>query len=162
MNHLNLIGIKNLFISIPTIVFIFEKLGDYARYSKEPDFLSEHLRMELRNAICLNNVQNNNVLYAVSLSDKWEKILDENWQKTEFGSMFMLKSEKIQNLVEETASILLQASKRFDVQPVVLCSPKIRLALYRLLVEHIPTIVVMSYSELSTAVKVEEICKIGK
>ena len=148
-------------VSIKDIVFIFEKLGDYARYSKDPDFLSEHLRIELRNAICLGNAQAANVLYAVSLSDKWERILDENWQKTELGSMFLLKPDKIQDFIEDVAITLLQVTKQCNVQPVVLCSPKIRLALYKLLVEHIPTIVVMSYSELSSVVKVEEICKIG-
>ena len=48
-------------------------------------------------------------------------------------------------------------------QPVILCSPRIRLPLFKLLVRHIPTVVVMLYSEVTTAtdVNVEELSIIG-
>ena len=45
---------------------------------------------------------------------------------------------------------------------VILCSPRIRLPLYQLLERHIPTIVVISYSELITDIKVEAIDSIGE
>ena len=45
---------------------------------------------------------------------------------------------------------------------VILCSPRIRLPLYQLLERHIPTIVVISYSELITDIKVEAVDTIGE
>ena len=46
--------------------------------------------------------------------------------------------------------------------PVILCSPRIRLPLFQLLERHIPTIVVISYSELITDIKVEAVDTIGE
>ena len=40
-------------VSIKDIIFIFERLCDYARFSKEPDILSERLRAALGRQICL-------------------------------------------------------------------------------------------------------------
>ena len=40
-------------VSIKDIIFVFERLCDYARFSKEPDILSERLRAALGRQICL-------------------------------------------------------------------------------------------------------------
>ena len=49
-----------------------------------------------------------------------------------------------------TAMTLMRAHQNIGKQPVILCSPRIRLPLFQLLERHIPTIVVISYSELNT------------
>ena len=81
-------------VSIKDIIFVFERLCDYARFSKEPDILSERLRAALGRQICLTNVQDDNVLYALTLSPEWEKILDDSCQRTELGTMFLLLTYK--------------------------------------------------------------------
>src|SRR5574344_1308522 len=63
-------------VSIKDIIFVFERLCDYARFSKEPDILSERLRAAMGRQICLSNVQEDRVLYALTLSPEWEKTLD--------------------------------------------------------------------------------------
>ncbi len=149
-------------VSIKDIIFIFERLCDYARFSKEPDILSERLRAALGRQICLANVTEDNVLYALTLSPDWEKILDESCQRTELGTMFLLNPMQVQELIESTATTLMRAHQACGEQPVVLCSPRIRLPLYQLLERHIPTIVVISYSELITDIKVEAIDTVGE
>lgn len=148
-------------VSIKDIIFVFERLCDYARFSKEPDILSERLRAALGRQICLSNVQDDKVLYALTLSPEWEKILDDSCQRTELGTMFLLNPVQVQELIETTATTLLRAHQTCGRQPVVLCSPRIRLPLYQLLERHIPTVVVISYSELITDIKVEAIDTIG-
>ena len=54
-------------VSIKDIIFVFERLCDYARFSKEPDILSERLRAALGRQICLANVGDDRVLYALTL-----------------------------------------------------------------------------------------------
>ena len=49
-------------VSIKDIIFVFERLCDYARFSKEPDILSERLRAALGRQICLSNVDRDHVL----------------------------------------------------------------------------------------------------
>lgn len=90
-------------VSIKDIIFVFERLCDYARFSKEPDILSERLRAALGRQICLTNVQDDNVLYALTLSPEWEKILDDSCQRTELGTMFLLNPMQVQDLIESTA-----------------------------------------------------------
>ena len=148
-------------VSIKDIIFVFERLCDYARFSKEPDILSERLRAALGRQICLSNVQDDKVLYALTLSPEWEKTLDDSCQRTELGTMFLLNPVQVQELIETTATTLMRAHQTCGKQPVVLCSPRIRLPLFQLLERHIPTIVVISYSELITDIKVEAIDTIG-
>ncbi len=148
-------------VSIKDIIFIFERLCDYARFSKEPDILSERLRAALGRQICLSNVDREKVLYALTLSPEWEKTLDDSCQRTELGTMFLLNPMQVQDLIESTAMTLMRAHQAIGMQPVILCSPRIRLPLYQLLERHIPTIVVISYSELITDIKVEAVDTIG-
>ena len=149
-------------VSIKDIIFVFERLCDYARFSKEPDILSERLRAALGRQICLSNVDRDHVLYALTLSPEWEKTLDDSCQRTELGTMFLLNPMQVQDLIESTAMTLMRAHQTIGQQPVILCSPRIRLPLYQLLERHIPTIVVISYSELITDIKVEAVDTIGE
>ncbi len=149
-------------VSIKDIIFVFERLCDYARFSKEPDILSERLRAALGRQICLSNVDKEHVLYALTLSPEWEKTLDDSCQRTELGTMFLLNPMQVQDLIETTAMTLMRAHQQIGQQPVILCSPRIRLPLYQLLERHIPTIVVISYSELITDIKVEAVDTIGE
>lgn len=148
-------------VSIKDIIFVFERLCDYARFSKEPDILSERLRAALGRQICLSNVGDDKVLYALTLSPEWEKILDDSCQRTELGTMFLLNPMQVQELIESSANTMIRAQQACGQQPVILCSPRIRLPLYQLLERHIPTIVVISYSELITDIKVEAVDSIG-
>ena len=148
-------------VSIKDIIFIFERLCDYARFSKEPDILSERLRAALGRQICLANSTKDKILYALTLSPEWERTLDESCQRTELGTMFLLNPMQVQELIESAASTLIRAHQSINIQPVILCSPRIRLPLYQLLERHIPTIVVISYSELITDIRVEAVDTIG-
>lgn len=149
-------------VSIKDIIFIFERLCDYARFSKEPDILSERLRAALGRYICITNATDDNTLYAVTLSSEWERTLDDSCQRTELGTMFLLNPLQVQELIESAATSLMRSHQSVGVQPVILCSPRIRLPLYQLLERHIPTVVVISYSELITDIKVEAIDTIGE
>lgn len=149
-------------VSIKDIIFIFERLCDYARFSKEPDILSERLRAALGRQICLTHSTQDKVLYALTLSSDWEKILDDSCQRTELGTMFLLNPLQVQELIEMSATALMRAHQNIGRAPVILCSPRIRLPLYQLLERHIPTIVVISYSELITDIKVEAVDTIGE
>ncbi len=149
-------------VSVKDIIFIFERLCDFARFSREPDILSERLRASLGRQICLSNTIGDNVMYVVTLSQEWEKILDDSCQRTELGTMFLLNPLQVQELIEMTASVLMKAHQSVGHQPVILCSPRIRLPLYQLLERHIPTVTVLSYSELITDIKVEQVETIGE
>ena len=149
-------------VSIKDIIFIFERLCDFARFSKEPDILSERLRAALGRQICLSHTTEDKILYTITLSSEWERTLDDSCQRTELGTMFLLNPLQIQELIEISASTLMRAHQSIGRQPVILCSPRIRLPLYQLLERHIPTVVVISYSELIPDIRVESVDTIGE
>jgi flagellar biosynthesis protein FlhA len=148
-------------VSIKDIIFVFERLTDYARFSKEPDVLSERLRAALGRQICLANADRNKVMYAVTLSNEWEKTLDDSCQRTELGTMFLLNPLQVQDLIETTGGVLNKVRETYDRIPIILCSPRIRLPLFQLLDRHVPAITVMSYSELIPDVQVQAVGVIG-
>lgn len=148
-------------VSIKDVMFVFERLSDYARFSKEPDILSERLRAALGRQICLLHADKNKNLYAVTLSNEWEKILDDSCQRTELGTMFLLNPLQVQELIEITGETLRRVQQTYDRVPVILCSPRIRLPLFQLLDRHIPIITVMSYSELIPDIQVQAVGTIG-
>ena len=144
-------------VSIKDILLIFRLLLKFSNFSTKPSVLSERLRTELCRQICLQNVNKEKTLYALTLSSELEDLLYNTCQTTEYCRMFMLTQQQIQSLVNSTAKILLEAHKKINTQPVILCTPKIRLALYELLVKHLPSIVVLSYAELITDINVERV-----
>ena len=148
-------------ISIKDIMYIFDRLNSYAKYTQNPDILSERLRADLGTKICLKHSEEK-VLYAVSLSQKLEEFLDGKLFKTETSTKFLLNPAEVKDLVETFATTLLKVAKETDKKSVILCSPNIRLPLYQLLVNQIPSIVVISYSELVSDIKVEVIDTIDK
>jgi flagellar biosynthesis protein FlhA len=149
-------------VSIKDIQFIFERLSDYARFSKEPDVLSERLRAALGRQICLSHSDKAKVMYAVTLSNDWERVLDESCQRTELGTMFLLNPIQVQQLIEATSTTLRTVQQNYNRLPAILCSPRIRLPLYQLLDRHIPMINVMSYSELIPDIRVQAVGTIAK
>ena len=124
--------------------------------------MSERLRAALGRQICLTNCASDKVLYTLTLSPEWEKILDDSCQRTELGMMFLLNPMQVQELIEMTASTLMRVHQNICRKPVILCSTSISLPLYQMLERHIPTIVVISYSELITDIRIEAVDSIGE
>ncbi|MCS6267310.1 MAG: FHIPEP family type III secretion protein [Vampirovibrio sp.] len=148
-------------VSIKDIQFIFERLSDYARFSREPDVLSERLRASLGRQICISHADKAKSLVAVTLSNQWEQVLDEACQRTELGTMFLLNPLQVQQLIEAVNDSLRLVQQHYGRVPVILCSPRIRLPLYQLLDRHLPMITVLSYSELIPDVKVQAVDSIN-
>ena len=148
-------------VSVKDVMFVFERLSDYGRFSKEPDVLSERLRAAMGRQICLQNANNEKHMMAVTLSQDWEKILDDSCQRTELGTMFMLNPMQVQELIDTTGEVLKNAQRKNGQMPVILCGPRIRLPLYQLLDRHIPLVAVMSYSELIPDVRVTAVGTVG-
>lgn len=143
-------------VSIRDINYFFEHLCEYYKFSQNADILSEQVRSAFRRQICLKHCIDN-TLYVIQLSDKWQKLLYKQIKKTKLGNIFLLNPSQMQLLIKSTATVLLRTQQKIGKQPVIICSPEIRLPLYQLLKHHIPTIVVISYSELIHDIRVEAI-----
>ena len=144
------------YVSIKDIALIFDRLNDYTRFYSDSDKLSEMLRKDFSQQICLEH-SHDSVIYAVRLSQKWETILEHALNFGEEYNTFYLSDMQKVELVESVAMKLMLAHQDVGYQPVLLCPSKIRLPLYRLLVDYIPTITVLAESEISVPFKVDEL-----
>ena len=155
----NLISEK---VSVRDICYIFERLADYSRKSVEPDVLSERIREDLKVQISAKNTDADNVLYAINLSKEWEKTLEEHLERTALGYVLIMESEQIVEFVRAITEKLEVAQECVGRQAVILCAPKNRLPIYKLLKRHIPTVVVLSYLEIADTIKVETVATVGE
>ena len=149
-------------VSIRDIILIFDRLNDYSRTLTDSDRLSEKIRQVLAQQICLEHCNESKIIYAVKLSQKWQTILEHRLEWGEEHKTFYFTEGQKEELIETTAMILMQAHQEINEQPVIICPSKIRLPLYRLLVDYIPTVVVLSESEILPTFKVEDIGTIKK
>lgn len=150
-------------ISIKDIILILSRLIGYSRYNKEPDILSERIRKDLSRQISLTNCNTEKIIYAINLSpDLTTKLLKKvEYQKGFNKTKLLIDEKQEQDIVEQIATKLMQGHRKINCQPVILCDDKLRLALYRLLVRHIPTIIVLAESEIEADIKLEIIDKLG-
>ena len=160
--HLAIEDIRKIFVNliqervaIKDLPLLFDRLNDFSRFSTSPDILSEKLRTVFARSICLNYCTIDKVLYTVTISDNFEKILSKNIEDIDQNRVLNLNPGFVKDFVEKTAIALMNAHKTTYNMPVVLCSPEIRLPLYRLLKKHIPNIVVISNNELIDGIKIE-------
>lgn len=134
-------------ISIKDIAYIFECLNDFARFSKDPDELSEKVRFALRRQIQQKFLYNNKI-YALTFSDESNETLTNAIQKVDLNEV----STKINDALKDIDENI----------PLVLLVPRdIRLSLYRNLSEFISDINVIAYDELSHKINTEIIKKIN-
>lgn len=141
--------------SVKDLLFVFDKLCDYSRTTKNPHELSEKIRIDLAQQISMKYAEADSLLFAVEFDEKYTKYLEDNVKNTMDGQKFTIPKEEIQDLLSITTMHLLVARQSIGKQPVVLCSPKFRQALYNTLSKHIPTIVVLSQAEIVPEVRVE-------
>lgn len=134
-------------ISIKDIAYIFECLNDFARYSKDPDELSEKLRFALRRQIQQKFLYEDKI-YTLEFTGEAKEKLTNTMQNIDFNE-----------IAEIIQSILNNIDK--NIHPVLLVPSDIRLNLYRKLSEFIPDINVVSYDELSPKINIEIIKEIN-
>ncbi len=140
-------------ISIRNLIEIFEKLADYARLSKDTDYLTEMTRQGLSRQISKSLVDEKNRLQVITLSPEIEEAVFEAVKKEqETGSLALdpnLWQSLLKGLGEEIENV---AGRGF--MPIILTSPPIRLAFRRLIEHAMPRVVVISYNEIDPSVQV--------
>jgi flagellar biosynthesis protein FlhA len=140
-------------ISIRDAVTILEVLADQGAQTKEPDVLTEYVRMGLRRTICNQFVSADGKLNVCTLDMKTEKLLADNVQATKQGLMLVLPSEQGELLIASMKDATDKLARQGQ-SPILLVGPNVRLALRRYVTGAIPNIVVLSYSEIVPEVEV--------
>ena len=142
-------------VPVKDTVFIFERLCDYARYTKETDDLTERLRCSLGRQICSTYTTKDRTLQAITFSDGWMQTFNNSCQRTGTLTMCRLSKAKFEELINAIVNALMNTQQRIGKLPVLLCEPNIRLLLYRMLTRHISQLVMISFNEIPPNVNIE-------
>ncbi|MGM8364121.1 flagellar biosynthesis protein FlhA [Virgibacillus sp. W0181] len=143
-------------VSIRNLPIIFETLADFGKLTSDSDLLVEYVRQALSAQITKQYTNNEELLKVITVSSRIEQLILENVQQTEHGNYLTLDPEAQQVIITDVNE---QAEKNslYEEQPVVLCSPAIRMYMKQLLERSLPQVVVLSYNELEPNVQVQSV-----
>ncbi|NLJ99962.1 MAG: flagellar biosynthesis protein FlhA [Clostridia bacterium] len=140
-------------IPIKDLVTILEALADNAPATQDIDFLTESVRQAFFRIIS-NKFSVDGKLKVIVLDTGVEDLVGGSLQKTQQGAypaMDPAVAEKLLHVVGDHAQGFLERGE----QPVVLCSPKIRLPFKRFLERFLPQVAVVSFNELAPELEIE-------
>ncbi|HEY8490783.1 MAG TPA: flagellar biosynthesis protein FlhA [Dehalococcoidia bacterium] len=143
-------------ISVRDLVTICETLASYARYTKDPEMLTEYVRQALSRSISAQHKDAQNVIRVMTLNPALEQLLANALQQSEQGMNIVLEPGLSQRILQATARQM-EAMAAAGHMPVLLCSARIRRAFKKLVERALPNLTVLSFSEISQDVEVQSV-----
>ena len=148
-------------VSVRDIHYILEKLEDLTVAIKDPDQLSEKLRVALGRQICLEFSTPDRQLPAMAFHPSWETRLEQSLQKVDNSMVLILEPKQIQNLVTMISNSSRRILEQVERRPILICGPSLRLPLFRLIEQFDPHVHILSYAELSPDFNIQVMETIG-
>jgi flagellar biosynthesis protein FlhA len=140
-------------ISIRDLATIMETITDYYQATKETDVLAEYVRMALKCQITEMYRGKDNKIHVFTIDPGIEQMLTDSVQNTKQGLMLVTSPADSERLIK---AIGIQVDRHTTAghTPICLSSPNIRLALKRLTEAAHPSLIILSYNEISNNVEV--------
>jgi flagellar biosynthesis protein FlhA len=146
-------------ISIRDLLTIVETLADCAPLTKDPDLLTEYVRNKMSRSIISPHIGEDGYLKLITMSQDVEDILLKGIQKTEHGSYLSVDPNIADSII---SSIKKEAEKAMskNIQPILLTTPLIRRHLRKMVEYFVPSLMVLSQSELLNDIGFKAIGKV--
>lgn len=146
-------------ISIRDLLTIVETLADYAILTKDPDLLTEYVRNKLSRSIISPYIGEDGFLKLITMDPGVEDLLIQGIQKADHGSYLSMDPKIADSII---ASIKQEAEKAMskNIQPILLTSPVIRRHLKKMVEYFVPSLMVLSQSELLSDIGFKSIGKV--
>ncbi|GAB4255267.1 MAG: flagellar biosynthesis protein FlhA [Deferrisomatales bacterium] len=139
-------------VSIRDLRTVLETLADYAPMTKDPELLTEYVRAALRRAITKQYQDADGKLAVIAPDHRFEETLSQAVQRTDHGSFLSLDPATAQRVLQVLGKAAEDVSLLNHV-PVVLTTPGLRLPLRKLIEKVLPSLVVLSHSEVEGDIK---------
>ncbi len=143
-------------VSIRNMVTIFEVIGDYASLIKDMEIMTEYIRSALRMDITRKHATDSGELYIITLEPRLENLMAESVHRSDMGTSIIIDPAIRNELLEKIAAAVGAASE-IGISAVLLVSPTIRLYFRKLLEKDLPSVPVLSYSEIAENVKINSL-----
>lgn len=143
-------------ISIKDMLTIVETLADYSPLTKDPELLTEYVRHKLSRAFISPYIGEDGVLKLITMAQDVEDLLQKSIQKTEHGSYLSI-DPKIADPIITSIKKETEKAMATNVQPILMTSPTIRRHLKKMVEYFIPSLMVLSQSELLSDISFKSI-----
>jgi flagellar biosynthesis protein FlhA len=141
-------------LPIRDMVTILETLADFAPATKDPDFLTEAVRVGLSNAIANRYEDEPGKLSALTIDPRLEQMIAEGLRTSaKEGTEFALPSTIVKKLADRLTDLSRGMLNR-GFQPILVTTPGVRSFIRRLVEPEIPNLIVLSLGELPSTTKV--------
>jgi flagellar biosynthesis protein FlhA len=141
-------------ISIRNLAGILEKVGDFAAFTKNPDELSEHARRALGPQLSRPFQAENGSVRAITIDPKLEAQLTQGVRQSA-NEVALVIEPRLARHVVDSLSRFIQQMMAAGQQPMVLCTPALRLAFRRFFENTFTDLAVLSYAEIPPRVQVQ-------
>lgn len=135
-------------ISIRDLLTIMETLADYMPLTKNADLLTGYVRQALARTITKKYKTPDGDITVVMVSPDIEDSINKSVQHTEFESFVSADPTLVQVVVSDLQKFITTFTTK-GRQPIVLCSPNVRIYLRKLLEKFFPSIVILSHNEIT-------------
>lgn len=147
-------------VSIRDLVSILETLADNVHMTKDPEMLTEFVRVALSRTICKEYMNNEGTINVITLDPQIEQTIQHSIQRTEAGSFLTLDPNVGQEILHAIAAQV-QALQERGLQPILLTSPPVRPALRKLTDRSFPNLVLLSWNEIAPKVNVNSVAMVS-
>ncbi len=151
--------LKNLLkegIPVKDMITIAETLADYASYTKDPDILTEYVRMALAKHITNKFKDQNNIIHVITLGSNVEGVLSANLKEQNGITYLDLPANISEKLIEKVQEAISKAIES-GIEPIILTSPKIRRYFKGFIERFFPKVPVLSYAEIAEGVEIKTV-----
>jgi len=146
--HLVLQNLLREKVSIRNIELILETLANFGP-SMGSWFLTEKVRRALGLQICLQYADENKVLHVLRLSDEWaQKLIDRQVLPNDGAKPFVAFDPVDGRSWISSVSSAFAAMQENNYQPIVICSPDVRILVKSATEREMPGLVVLSVDEI--------------
>ncbi len=139
-------------VSIRDAVTILETLADYGSYTKNTAALTEYCRQALGRSLCKPYQTDDGDLPVFTVSPDLEKSIQDGVVQSEQGSYLALEPRQAKDIMNRFRRTVETAGSAAN--PVILCSPGIRMYVRQLLERFLPNVAIVSHSEIPPSIRV--------
>jgi len=127
--------------------------------TKDPDLLTEYVRNKMSRSFISPYIGEDGYLKLITMSQNVEDILLKGIQKTEHGSYLSVDPNIADSIISSIKKEAEKAMSR-NIQPILLTTPVIRRHLRKMIEYFVPSLMVLSQSELLSDVGFKAIGKV--
>jgi flagellar biosynthesis protein FlhA len=139
-------------VSVRDLVTVLETLADYGSYTKNTGLLTEYCRQALSRPLCKPYQNENGELPVFTINPELEKAVADGVMHTDQGSYLALEPRQAKEIMTRFRRAMESAASAGN--PVILCSPNIRMYVRQLLERYLPNVAILSHSEIPPNVRV--------